>query len=125
MHILVVEANKELGQIWCNHLKRQGETPVHVTTEDAAIEALRFTPFDVLVLNLMQSSALRICDYAAYRLPEIAIIIVSASNFFSDGSLFELIPNVRGMLHSPVQPDDLAAVIEHYGRRKSGLRPGP
>ena len=120
MHILVVEANKELGQIWCNHLKRQGETPVHVTTEDAAIDALRFTPFDVLVLDLMlpDASALAICDYAAYRLPDISIVIVSASNFFSDGSLFELIPNARGMLHSPVKPDDLAAMVEHYGRSK-------
>ncbi len=120
MHILIVEANEDLGEIWCNHLTRQGETPVHVTTESAAIDALRFTPFDVLVLDLMlpNASTLAICDYAAYRLPDIAIVIISASNFFSDGSLFELIPNARGMLHSPVQPDDLAAMIEHYGRTK-------
>jgi len=116
MHILVVESNKALGKIWCNHLARQGGTPLLVATELAAIGALRFAPFDALVLDLMlpDASALAICDYASYRLPDITIVIVSTSGFFSDGSFFELIPNARAMLHASVRPDDLAAMVDHY-----------
>ena len=121
MLTLVVEADEELGQLWCDHLERQGGKPVLVTSEKAAIRALQFGPFDVLILDLMMpdASALAICDLATYRRPDIAIIVVTSSSFFSDGSIFELIPNARGFLHAPVLPDDLAALVEHYGRGKS------
>lgn len=119
MRSLVVESDEELGRIWCNHLDRQGGKTELVTTGEAAINALQFKTFDVLILDLMlpDASTLAICDLAMYRQPDIAIIVVTANSFFSDGSIFNLIPNVRGFLHAPVLPDDLAALVEHYGRQ--------
>ncbi|MCP5074742.1 MAG: hypothetical protein GY947_15820 [Rhodobacteraceae bacterium] len=118
MRILVVEADDDLGRLWCNHLDRQGGKTELVCTESGALSALRFRGFDVLVLDLMlpDASVLAISDFASYRQPDIAIIVVTANSFFSDGSIFELIPNARGFLHAPVLPDDLAALVEHYGR---------
>ena len=118
MRTLVVEANEDLGQLWCRHLERQGGQVKLVMDETSAIEALRFGEFEALILDLMlpDASSLAICDFATYRHPDIAIIVVTSNNFFSDGSIFGLIPNARGFLHSPVQPDDLAALVEHYGR---------
>lgn len=121
MRTLIVESDAELGKLWADHLARQGGVPTLVQTEEDAINALRFGAFEVLVVDLMlpESSALAICDFASYRLPDISIVVVTASSFFSDGSIFELIPNARGFLHTPVLPDDLAAMVEYYGRDKA------
>ena len=117
MRVLVVEADRSLGRLWCKHLQRQGGDTELACDEESAISALRFRTFDVLVLDLMlpNASVLAIADIATYRRPDIAIIVVTANSFFSDGSIFELIPNARGFLHTPVRPDDLAALVEHYG----------
>ncbi len=117
MNVLVVESNEAIGRLWCDHLERQGAATVLAKDQETAINALRFQRFDVLVINLLTAhcSVLSISDLATYRSPEIAIIVVTANSFFSDGSIFDIIPNTRGFLHSPVAPDDLAAMVEHYG----------
>ncbi len=118
MYVLVVESNEAIGRIWCDHLERQGAVTVLAKDEETAINALRFQCFDVLVINLLtpNCSVLSISDLATYRSPEIAIIVVTSNSFFSDGSIFDIIPNTRGFLNSPVAPDDLAAMVEHYGQ---------
>lgn len=117
MHVLVVESNEAIGRIWCDHLERQDADTVLAKDQEAAINALRFQHFDVLVINLLtpNCSVLSISDLATYRSPDIAVIVVTSNSFFSDGSIFDIIPNTRGFLHSPVEPDDLAAMVEHYG----------
>lgn len=117
MNVLVVEANEEIGRLWCDHLERQGAATVLAKDHETAINALRFQRFDVLIINLLtpNCSVLSISDLATYRSPDIAIIVVTSNSFFSDGSIFDIIPNTRGFLHSPVAPDDLAAMVEHYG----------
>lgn len=125
MRTLVVEVNEELGKLWCDHLTRQGGQPELALCAQTAIEALRHRCFDVLVLDLLMpdTSVLAICDFATYRHPEIEIIVVTPRDFFSEGSIFDVVPNARGFLRTPVQPDDLAALVEHYGRGKK-LRAG-
>ena len=78
------------------------------------------TEADALVLDLEMEggAAFRISDFASYRNPEIAIITVSANSFFSDGSVFDLIPNARGMLREPLRLEDMAALVQHYGGRR-------
>lgn len=117
MHVLVVESNESIGRLWCDHLERQGAVTVLAGDQESAINALRFQRFDVLVINLLtpNCSVLSISDLATYRSPDIAIIVVTSNSFFSDGSIFDIIPNTRGFLNSPVAPDDLAAMVEHYG----------
>ena len=118
MNVLIVEADANLAWVWARYLEREGCSACVAETEEEAIAKLRFRSFDALVLDLglPDASVLGISDFATYRNPDVAIIIVSASSFFSDGSIFDIIPNVRSHLQAPVNPDDLAAVVDHYSR---------
>ena len=116
MRVLIVEHNEELGRLWAGFLERQGATVTVATSQKSAIAAMRFDEFDALVLELVlpDGGAIAISDYASYRFPEAPIITVTSGSFFSDGSIFELIPNARGLMRTPLRPSDLAAMIEHY-----------
>lgn len=119
MKVLIIESNGDLAQIWGRFLERRGLDCTIATTEPDAVEALREGPFDALVLDMDMpgGEALAIADLAAYRNPDIPVIAVSAQGFFSDGAIFELIPSARGLLREPLRPDDMAALVEHYGGR--------
>lgn len=121
MQVLIVEHNPDLARIWSGFLARQGMTCVVADAGAEAYAALRVRDFDALVLDmeLPEGEALRVADYASYRNPDIPIIAVTARGFFSDGTIFELIPNARGLLRSPLRPEDMAALVEHYGARSA------
>jgi len=115
MRILIVEHNEELGRLWARFLEHRGLTVELATSQKDAIANMRFNDFDALVLELVlpDGGAIAISDYATYRFPDIPIITVTSGSFFSDGSIFQLMPNARGLMRTPFQPDDLAALLEH------------
>ena len=115
MRVLIVEHNEELGLIWSRFLEQRGLTVELATSQKDAIANMRFNEFDALVLELVlpDGGAIAISDYATYRFPDIPIITVTSGSFFSDGSIFQLMPNARGLMRTPFQPDDLAALLEH------------
>jgi DNA-binding NtrC family response regulator len=119
VQILIVEPNRDLAAVWARFLARQGVQCTLAETAAAAYDALRLRPFDALVLDmeLPGGEAIAVADFATYRNPEMPIIAVTARGFFSDGAIFELIPNARGLLRAPLRPEDMAALIEHYGGR--------
>lgn len=119
MNVLIVEANPDLGTLWMKHLVRLGLETVVVDSEDAALKSLRASRPDVIVvdLDLPGPGAIGVADYAAYRHPEARVIFVTASSFFSDGSIFALAPNAAAFLPARTPPEDLAAVVEFHGRR--------
>lgn len=120
MHVLIVQENADLGSIWARFLERQGVKVALATTQQEAVQQIRFNDFDALVIDLVlpDGGAIAISDYATYKSPDIPIIPVTNTSFFSDGSIFEIIPNAHCLLRTPVPPDDLAAVIEHVGPAK-------
>ncbi len=121
MRILLVQHNIDLSELWSRFLQRQGVEVVQAATQLEAIDLLRFDKFDALVLDLVlpDGGAIAISDYATYRCSDVPIIAVTSTSFFSDGSIFDLIPNARSLMRTPLRPDDLAAVLEHYVPRKS------
>ncbi len=121
MRILLVQHNEDLSELWARFLQRQGVDVVQAATQLAAINKLRFEDFDALVLDLVlpDGGAIAISDYATYRCPDVPIIAVTSTSFFSDGSIFDLIPNARSLMRTPLRPDDLVAVLEHYVPRKT------
>jgi DNA-binding NtrC family response regulator len=121
MGVLIVEADPELGRLWGDHLARLGIGSRLVGGEEAAIGALSEAPAGVIVidLDLPGSAAMAVADYAAYRRPEARVIFVTASSFFSDGSLFAISPNAAAFLPARTPPEDLAAVVEFHARRAS------
>ncbi len=120
MHVLVVQDNRDLGAIWCRFLSRHAVSSHLATSEDEAIEALESQLFDALILEpvLDGGGGLSVADIAAYRQPDLPVIAVTKSEFFSDGSIFSIIPNARGFLRTPVRPEDLIAYLEYCTERK-------
>jgi DNA-binding NtrC family response regulator len=123
-----VHANPDLAGIWAGFLEREGVACRLALTVAEAFDALRATSFDALVLDveLPDGGGLAVADFAAYRYPDMPVIAVTARGFFSDGAIFELIPNARGLLHAPLKVEDMAALISHYGGRyAAGARSAP
>ena len=79
-------------------LARQGVTCTLAGTAAEAYAALRGGGFEALVLDmeLPKGEAIAVADFATYRNPDLPIIAVTARGFFSDGAIFELVPNARG-----------------------------
>ena len=117
MNVLIVEANPQLGTLWARHIERAGvEVTVAPSQEDAVEEMTNRKP-DVIILNLVLpgGSAIAVADYASYRHPETKVIFVTNTTFFSDGSIFQHIPNACAFVRCSTPPQDLAAMVEHYG----------
>ncbi len=121
VRILVVQDNEDLGRIWCRFLARSGLVADLSLSREDALNALKDTSYDALVIEpaMPDGGGIPVADFATYRNPEIAIIAVTKSTFFSDGSIFGLIPNARGFLRTPVRPADLVAYLEYCASRAS------
>jgi DNA-binding NarL/FixJ family response regulator len=85
-------------------------------TQEAAIRYLRETGPDVIVANLClpDGGAFAVADFASYRHPRARVVLVTSTRFFSDGSVFNHVPNACAFLKEQVPPDDLASIVAHY-----------
>lgn len=117
MKALIVESSRELGALWKRHLERQGIEVRHATGQAEAVEFLENDRFEILVIDLVleQGSPLAIADFAHFRQPEARVIFVTNTSFFSDGSIFQHSPNACAFMQTDAPPDDLVAMVEHYG----------
>ena len=118
MKVLVVESDPRLGWVWSRHLERLGAEVRLVATADAAVADLSAHPCDAVVIDLMLEGqgALAVADIARFRRPEAKVIFVTNSTFFSDGSIFRLVPNAAAFLQADTPPEDLAVIVQHYAR---------
>jgi CheY-like chemotaxis protein len=116
--ILIVAGNPDLAWVWARHLERQGQDVVVTTSAQDAVEVIRETKVDVIVLDLMLSDGnpFSVADYASYRRPGAKIVFVTRTNFFSDGSLFRHVPNTAAILQQDAPPSDLAEIVAYHGR---------
>lgn len=96
---------------------RQAARVTLVSGQSDAVEAIRTGDFHIIILNLLLpgESAFAVADFASYRSPETRVIFVTDTTFFSDGSIFQYIPNACACVGTAVPPDDLCAMVEHYG----------
>ena len=118
MVILIVAKDQGLSRIWARHLERLGHETLVVHAQDDAVHALSQIAVDVIVLDLMltNGSAIAVADYASYRWPDTRVVFVTNSTFFSDGSIFNHVPNAAAMVTEQTPPNDLAAIVEYHGR---------
>lgn len=116
MRVLIVESQTPLAALWQKHLERKGVSVRHAATQSEALAALEEEAFASIILNVVMDNrgALAVSDMAQFRQPQARVIFITSTNFFSDGSIFNLYPNACAFLHSETSPDDLVAVVEHY-----------
>ena len=117
IRVLIVESVPELATVWYRHLVRQGMQVTSVTGQDMAIAHLSEKDTDIIIRDLVieEGCALAISDYANYRQPDARVIFVTNTSFFSDGSIFAHSANARAFVQSSTPPEDLAAMVAHYG----------
>jgi DNA-binding NtrC family response regulator len=117
MRVLIVESDVNLGWLWRRHIERTNCTVELARGQEDAVGLLDLVAFDVIVLDLVlaEGSAFAVADYASFRYPGAKVIFVTNTTFFSDGSIFQHIPNACAFLPTQTPPDDLAALVEHYG----------
>lgn len=122
MNVLIVEGQPDLGKLWLRHLERQYVTVKLVTSQEGAIDFLASQDVDIIILDLVlgEGSALAVADYANYRQPKAKVIFVTSTTFFSDGSIFAHSANARAFVPTDTPPEDLAAMVEHYGAEVRG-----
>jgi len=115
--VLIVQSVPELSAIWKSHLVRQGMSVTCVSGQESATAHLAEHDTDIIILDLVisEGSALAVSDYANYRQPEARVIFVTNTSFFSDGSIFAHSANARAFVQSSTPPEDLAAMVAHYG----------
>ena len=118
MKVLIVESNLDLADLWARHLERQGIDVTLAQDSDGAINLLSADHYDVIILDLIlaEGSAIGVADFAQYRHPDSSVIFVTNTSFFSDGSIFTLIPSARAFVRTSTPPEDLHAMVEHFGR---------
>lgn len=116
MQVLIVESSEFLGRVWQRSLQRLGVSVSLVQHYEDAITFLQSNDVKVILLNLVlrDGSAFALADFASYRRPDAKVVFVTSTTFFSDGSIFEFIPNACAFLPSATPPDDLAVMVDHY-----------
>jgi len=117
MRVLIIQSNAMLGQLWQRHLERLDAMVTHVLTGEEALKIIEEQELDVIVLDLVLSegSALTVADFAQFRQPDANVVFVTDTTFFSDGSIFRHSANARAFIETATPPDDLAAIVHHYG----------
>ncbi len=119
MRVLIAQHNLELGSFWAGFLEREGVVVSMVSSQQEALKILRHQTFEALILEMVlpDGGAIAIADFAAYRMPDVPVITVNSSTFFSDGSIFQLMPNVQSVIQAPVVGEDLAAIVSHIKKK--------
>jgi len=117
MRVLIVESDAWLGRLWQRQLEPFCAAVHLARDQDAAVAVLARDPVGVIVLDLdlEGGGALAVADYASYRRPAARVVFVTDTRVFSDGSIFQHMPNACAFLPVRSRPEDLAAVVEHYG----------
>ena len=127
MRVLIAQHNAELGQLWAKFLEREGVITTLAVSQEEALKLIRIREFDALVLEMVMpdGGAIAIADFAAYRMPEVPVITVNSTSFFSDGSIFQLMPNVHTVMNAPVEATDLAALVDHIRNKRQNTPSTP
>ena len=115
MKVLVAEDDRQLLGLWLEVFSDAGHEVQGAMTAREARTALLTGEFDVAILDLWLGvdSGLSIATMASYANPDCKIILITGSNLFARGELFELAPSIGTVLRKPVPIAELLAVSEH------------
>ncbi len=98
------------------YFSRQNADVLVANNIDSAIKSLRFDAINVIILDMALpiGQSFAISDYAGVFHPQVPIIAISTSTFFSGTDLYEMMPNARALMAMPIQLSDLKAIVDFY-----------
>ncbi len=116
MRVLIVHHNADVASFWAMYFSRQNADVLVANNIDSAIKSLRFDAINVIILDMALpiGQSFAISDYAGVFHPQVPIIAISTSTFFSGTDLYEMMPNARALMAMPIQLSDLKAIVDFY-----------
>jgi DNA-binding response OmpR family regulator len=121
MRTLVVDDEAGVRFFLEETLRRAGHSVSTAASGENALERLRETPFDLILLDLRlggRVDGLRVLEAVKWRWPETVVIILTAHGSL-DSAMAAIREGVDGYLLKPVQPEDVRrAVHEALSRRE-------
>lgn len=115
MRILILNNLLETADIWRHYLTRKGFDVTISSSFQGARKNIVDSLFDIAIISEDEELGefLAFTDYASYRQPNMKIIAVTSNRFFSNGAIFNLIPNTQACLSPSTSSEDLSNWIEH------------
>ena len=125
VHTLVVDDEEGVRFFLQETLRRAGHVVVTASSGEEALDRLRDTQFDLVVVDLKlggRVDGLRVLETARWRWPDVVVVILTAH-----GSLESAIAAIRegvdGYLQKPVEPEQVRQTVEEaLERRRSAAR---
>jgi DNA-binding response OmpR family regulator len=127
MQTLVVDDEEGIRFVLAETMQRDGHIVATAETGEEALDYLRETPFDLILLDLMlggRVDGLEVLKAVRWRWPEAVVVILTAH-----GSLETAMEAIRGgvdrYLQKPIRPDDLrSAIAEAVEQQRSRYKRG-
>ncbi len=123
LRVLVVDDEEGVRFFVREALRRSGYLPVEAGSGEEALERLRETPFDLILLDLMLGGAvdgLRVLEAVRWRWPQTMVIMLTAHGSL-DSAVAAIREGVDHYLLKPVDAVQLRQAIEHVLDRREQL----
>jgi DNA-binding response OmpR family regulator len=120
---LVVDDEEALRFFIEETLRRDGHIVTGASSGEEALERLRDTPFDLIILDLMLRSrvdGLRVLEAARWRWPETAVVILTAHGSL-ESAMAAIREGVDGYLLKPIEPTELRRAVRAAMERRMGV----
>jgi DNA-binding response OmpR family regulator len=120
MHTLVVDDEAGIRFFLAETLRKAGHTVEAAGSGEEALERLRTTPFDLVVLDLKlggRVDGLRVLEAVRWRWPGTMAIILTGHGSL-DSAMAAIRDGVDGYLLKPVEPKDLRQAIQEASDRR-------
>jgi len=120
---LVVDDEEAICFFLKETLQKAGYIVVTVSNGEEALDRLRETAYDLIILDLMLGGAVdgqRILQAVRWRWPETVVVILTAHGSL-ESAMSAIAEGVDGYLLKPVEPDDLLRTVQKALQRQEKL----
>ena len=123
VHNLVVDDEETIRFFLKETLQRAGHTVVTASSGEEALDRLRETPFDLIMLDLRlggRVDGLRVLEAVKWRWPQTVVIILTGYGSL-ESAMAAIREGVDGYLLKPVEPQEVRQAVQEALERRERL----
>jgi len=123
VHTLVVDDEEKVRFFLKETLQRAGHTVVTAASGEEALDRLRETPFDLIMLDLRlggRVDGLRVLEAVRWRWPQTVVIILTGYGSL-ESAMAAIREGVDGYLLKPVEPQEVRQAVQEALERRERL----